>query len=157
MATVSDGWRISANFGGLDDSTQTMTGEMTATLYADVVTDAAIVLTAWQGVSAGTLRGYDLTQRFINDAYVRPSSTDAEGNESAFLITGIEGNPFKKASISIPFPKLSIFLDTVGENRNKIDISDADIGILVAKYSTGGQLYISDGEIADSAIRGERD
>lgn len=157
MALVTDGWKGSITFGGKDDSTQTVNLDFTATTYANVVTDCALVITAYSGVSGGVIKGYNIREEFIEDAYVRPSNEDSEGGEHAYVTVGIDGNPFKKATIGIPFPLIGLFLATFGENRNNIDISDTAIGILVNKYASSGQLYISDGEIADSPLSGQRD
>ena len=157
MTMVFDHFQLTVTVGGLDDSTQNFSGEMTATTATDAAVDADLVMIALSGVTAGKILGYSISQHFVENAYVRPLSSDAEGGEHATIVVGIEGNPFKKARIGIPFPKGSLFLATYGENYNVVDIEDINIDILVAKFATGGQLYISDGEIADSALSGRRD
>lgn len=157
MALVTDGWKGSITFGGKDDSTQTVNLDFTATAYADVVTDCALVITAYSGVSGGVIKGYNIREEFIEDNYTRPSNEDSEGGEHAYVTVGIEGNPFKKATIGIPFPLIGLFLATAGVNRNVIDPTDTAIGILANKYSASGQLYISDGEVAEGVLNGQRD
>lgn len=157
MTLVTDGWKGSITFGGKDDSTQTVNLDFTATVYADVVTDMAIVTTAYSGASGGVIKGYNIREEYVEDNYTRPSNEDSEGGEHAYITVGIEGNPFKKATIGVPFPLIGLFLATAGENRNNIDTTDTAVILLANKFSVGGQLYISDGEVAEGILNGQRD
>jgi hypothetical protein len=156
MAYVPEHIRGVIQVGGADDSIVPMQFEMTATTLADALLDIGLIIEALDDVTSGKVMGYSITQRYIQNAYVRPLTQDAEGGEKATIILGIEGNPFKKAPISIPFPKIDLFLTPYGEGRNIIDTENVAVGIYAAKFTANGQAYVSDGEVADDVVRGYR-
>jgi len=63
--------------------------------------------------------------------------------------------PGKFVSLRIPAPAVSIFQGTTGENKNVIDITDADLRTYLGLFESTGPILVSDGEsIMDSATVG---
>lgn len=156
MAFVADRIKGVIILGGLDDSEVPIPYDMTATTLADALLDLGNIIEALDDVSAGKVMGYSISQRYVQNAYVRPTSTDAEGGEKLTAIVGIDGNPFKSGTVSIPFPKIEMFLTTYGEGRNIADVENVALNIYLAKFAASGEAYISDGEVADQIRRGYR-
>jgi hypothetical protein len=156
MAFVADRIKGTILVGGKDDSVVPINLDMTATTLATALLDLGNVIEALDDVSDGHVLGYTLSQRYVQTTYIRPTSMAAEGGEKATLVIGIEGNPFKSATLSIPFPKDEIFLTTYGEGRNIVDVENLAVGIWTAKYGAMGESYVSDGEHGDIIRRGYR-
>jgi len=156
MAFVNDGFEVSITLGGIDDSTQTRTYQLTSADYAEAVTDTTTILGLLAAVSDGAVKGYSITARSVQDAYNRPAVATAERGDAAIVSGEIAGNPLKSWSFSVPYPKVDIFLATAGRNYNVVDIADAALIAYKNIWGVGGQAEISDGEVAGNIVSGKR-
>lgn len=129
--------------------------EMTAANYAAAVTDADTILTKLTAVTDGEVTGYSLTEVF-NETDVTLPSAGIYRNNNALLSVRLVGVGNKQASLSIPMPKITLFVDDQGSNANIIDTNDVAVGAYVGLFQTGAQANVSDGEKVDELLRGKR-
>lgn len=149
-------WYMSVTLGGIDDSTQTRRYNLVAADAAEAETAATSIRTKLLAISAGVLVSYKIEHVFVEDAYVRGTDSDAEGGEQAIVSGKIDDSPLESWSLNIPFPKIGIFLATVGKNRNVVDIGDADLLAFVNDFGSAGNAYLSDGEHVGTIEQGRR-
>lgn len=159
MAFVNDGFfstiQLSASNGRIMNVNLKYDG--TVTDLAEAETARAAWATDYAAVGDGVIKGYTHGVHAYNDAFAYPTSQDAEFGEAAILTCGIEGNPTKTATLTIPMPKTSVvYLDTVGPNRDIVDIQEALVAAYVDNWATGPAM-ISDGEkLEGNIIKGKR-
>jgi hypothetical protein len=149
-------WWTSITLGGIDDSTQTRRYNLVAADAAAAETAADSIRAKLLAISAGVLVSYKIEHVYVNDAYVRGTDTDGEGGEQAVVSGKIDDQPLESWSLNIPFPKIGIFLATVGKNRNVVDIGDTDLLAFVNAFGSAGDAYLSDGEHVGTIEQGRR-
>lgn len=157
MAKVFVGWKVSINF--LDQGQQQVTKSYdlrngAADLVADVETAASNLIGDIEAVTTAEITGFSLSKVFAEDAVAVP--TTAQNENTAQLSVNIDGNPLKRAIITIPAPDEAIFVATSGPNNNIVNATNAAVVDLVDNFRTGGTVTISDGEDADLLIGGVR-
>lgn len=152
MALVASGYDITFVWGGIDDSTATRVYHSTAADEAAAVVDAASIIAEYNAIGDGNLKSYSISRKFVEDAYTRPTENTTEQGDAIKLTGEIEGNPTKTWNMSVPYPKLTVFLGTEGALYNEGDITDADLLAWVALFATGGNFTLSDGELASGTI-----
>lgn len=119
--------------------------ELVATLHATVVTDVAIILAAFEAVSALGSKTYTVSESFYNDAFALP----AEGvqAEAKAVLIGPDGTlPNKRHRTEIPGPETDVFLATTGEGANIVDITHQDVLDYWNLFDSAGEATLSDGE-----------
>jgi len=164
MAFVSSGFEMVVTLVDHGANETTKTYELTSANYADAIMDAATVFAALQGATPGTTgvtaavaSKYRITETFDNDAFVIPTSADAEVETEASLTTFIDNQGSKKANFRIPAPiTATVFQSTVGAGRNQVNIGNAAVIAYHGLFGVGGAAYISDGEVAGVLIKGIR-
>lgn len=157
MAIVNAGFLLTITLGAKNDATRTVNYELTAADYAAAVTQYTAISALLLAVSAGAIRGYNILARAVEDAYVRPTSDEAESRDTARITAYNANNPFKKVNFGIPMPKLAIFKATAGELMDEVDIADADLIAYKNIWDeTTGYAKISDGEYIGNLLRGKR-
>ncbi len=68
----------------------------------------------------------------------------------ASLVVNLAGGEGKKATMQMPCPTDTIFVDTSGPNWNVVDTTDAALLAYLDEFqTTGGSFTISDGEFID--------
>ncbi len=132
---------------------------LTAATHADALTDSTTIITALNKVQAGNVSSYSVSTRLENDAFTIPTSDDAEWGESAIVSGKILDKPLKAVSVTIPFPKITIFEDTTGKGRDIIDVDFSNettthLSEYLDLFRTGGQATVSDGEILETSGAG---
>lgn len=159
MALVFSHYEASITLGGIDDSFTTRNYRLRGANATDAGTNVTDILAALANVSDGVVKGYKLSAVTVEDAYNRPSVATAERGDALIMTGEIDGDPLKKYTFSIPYPKSTLFLASAGENYNVADISDAALIAYKDLFSAGATnaaATISDGEDAGNLIRGKR-
>lgn len=128
-------------------------------MVAEDATQAALdmvdILAAINSVTAGVITSEYFYERFVEDALSYPAS-GVEIQNQALLDFDIVDHPEKTATLTIPAPEASLFVATSGSGANILDTADADVILFRDLFRTGGQLLLSDGEVAESLVKGRR-
>lgn len=119
---------------------------MTAADHATAVTDAAVILAAFEAVCAGGTVSYSIKNTFANDSLVVPADPEVQAEVSALLLMEDSVNAIKHHHARIPCPELDVFLETDGDGANIVDKAHSDVTDFAALFDTAGELTISDGE-----------
>lgn len=154
-ALVNSGFEGKVILGAKNDKTRSVNLKFdpaTVTSYALATTAMTDYLTDLAAVSAGVVKSYTITGRAIEDAYNRPTDSDAEWRDTAIVNVSIEDEPLKTGTLQIPMPKIGIFRASAGELMDEIDVTDTDLIAYVANWLAAGSLTISDGEKAGIVI-----
>lgn len=149
-------WYLSVRLGASNDKTLTKRYNLQATDETEAAAAATGVMAALANVSAGVVVGYKIEHEYVNDAYVRPTSDDAEWGEEAVIGGKLLDRPLTSWSVKIPFPKIDIFIGTAGKNRDIVDITDTAVIAYSNLFHTGNEAYVSDGEFAETLEDGRR-
>lgn len=155
MAFISTGWRGEFSLMDNGGNVTKKTYELTAADAAAAATDMATILAALTNVTDCEIVGYHAYEQFEEDTVAFPAA-GVQKEDQALLTFDIVDNPLKKATHSIPGPKPGIFISTSGPNANILDLSDAAVVAYRQMFQTGGQCYISDGEVAFTLLKGKR-
>lgn len=154
-ALVAAPFEASVILGSKNDKTRTLRlkGNAGITTYDEMVTALVAFLTDLTGVSAGVVKSYTITGRAIENAYTRPTDSDAEWRDTALIVTEVDDQPLKTANIQIPMPKIGIFRGTEGVLMDEIDTGDAALIAYIDNFRPGGSFTVSDGEQVGTVIR----
>jgi len=154
MAIVSDGFYISWTVADNNANVTTRTFKMQGATQEDAETDAPGVITALMATTDAVLVSWHFYEEHINDALTYPAAGVENQNQAlmSFLLTG----GVKKATLTIPAPKITLFAAATGPDAQRIDPADAAVIAYVGLFEADGQLYLSDGETAASFLKGKR-
>lgn len=148
---------VQFQMGSNNGSSMPVTFKLRATAWATVLLDVADIIVALNAVSAGTMKGYTISSRAVEDAYAIPTAVLAGFGETATVVVSLEGDPTKTGTIRIPMPEDTLFVAGPGSpNYDVIDITDVAVQNYVALFTGVGPAYISDGENADLILSGRR-
>ena len=157
MAITSVGWELTVTMvdsSGVNTSAKQY--DLVAIDGTAAAAAAAAVLAALAGVSDAAIKGYTIAERFAETG-VFTLPVDAEIENQALLVGRLDGNPFKKVTMTIPAPKIGIFVSSTGANRNVVDLLDAEVVAYRALFQAPGNVAtISDGETLDVLESGRR-
>jgi hypothetical protein len=131
------------------------TWEMQATDYTTALIDAATVLSALDAISDAEIAGFGVHGRYYEDAFTLPGSGVYNANTAALLLHPATEESTRPV-VSIPAPKDAIFMGPTGSQNNIVDILNEDVLAFVALFIENAELYVSDGEVVDGIISGER-
>lgn len=155
MALVANGYNLIINMIDSGENTFSKTIELASATVADAVTDAATFLASWLTVSGLEVTGYSIVIRFIEDAVLLPAGIEGENRARITVRLADRGN--LKATFEIPGALAGIFVDTIGSNRNVVDLTAGEaVPLLMAHFQTGGFALLSDGEVAGDVVAGRR-
>jgi len=159
MAFVNDGFFTIVNLSASNGRIMPvrLNWDSTVTTLAEAETARAAWAVDYAAIGDGVIKSYTHTSKAYDDAFGYPTSQDAEFGEAAVLTCNIEGDPTKPATLNIPMPKTNIvYLDTVGPNRDVVDIQEPLLAAYVDNWATGPAM-ISDGEkLAGNIVKGKR-
>lgn len=127
------------------------TFEMQAADAAAAATDAAAILAALNGVTAGVVKSYSINHVYVENALVLPAS-GVENENQALLSIRLASDPTKYAGFAIPAADPAIFVAASGAGANVVDTGDAAVNTLVSLFTSTNEAYLSDGELADSSL-----
>jgi len=159
MALTAVGWFLNVDFVDYAGDTTTRRYDLVATDDAgdatDVLAAVATVLAAIADVSSAAIKSYSVGKRFVETAinYGTLAAADAEVSEHAVITAEIYQKPNKSATIDIPSPVDTLFLDSTGPAANIVDFENTDVLAYVGLFTQVGNVcLISDGEqISNSA------
>lgn len=155
MALVSDGYMLTVTLVDSGTNIAVKNYELTAATFAAAQTDAADILTRLNAVTDAFVKGYSISERFIENTPGLP--LDAEIEDRASIVLQLGSSPFKKAVHEIPAPVIGLFKAATGVDRNNIDLADVDLLAYLATFISGGEATLSDGEFIEATpISGKR-
>ena len=150
MALVSAGFKLTVTLvdSSIEDQA-TLTYMLTAADNATAVASTATIIGLLQAVTAAVVKGYNLSQVFIEDALVPPAGVEIENR--AKVLARINNEPLKTATFYIPGAADGVFLAPTGPGRNEVDPTDADLIAYAGIWVDGtGLATISDGETLET-------
>lgn len=150
MAKVSTGFTLSVTLIDSGGNTAVREYALTAADAAAAATASATIMAALDAVTDAEIKSYSIRETFIEDALVLPATAEVEN--LAEIVLQIDGNPLKKANISIPAPNAGIFVGAVGPNRNTVDPGDTALVTYATIWVTGQQATLSDGEVIELPV-----
>ena len=112
------------------------------------------LVTDLAAVTDCVIKAYSTHQEFVEDALSLPSGAEAE--MQALINVGIEDEPLKNATLSIPAPVDGIFAGATGSNYDVVDGTDSDLIAFLANFDSEELFYVSDGEQMDGFKNGHR-
>lgn len=157
MALVAAGFKVCIELCDIENDRTTRCYEMTSADETAALADAATVVAALDALTDDTIVGYQVSSIFANDAFALPIVANTQNFNQALLIYGLDGLPGKEATQSIPAPSQGIFVAASGPNAKIIDTADAAVIAWRTLFQAPGNLLtLSDGETADTLLRGHR-
>lgn len=154
MAQVSTGYWLSVTLVDNGGNTSTKSFQMRADAtdpadYGVALSSAAAVVASLDAITDAVVAGYQLEQRYVEDALALPA-VGVQIENQALLDFAIDGNPFKSATLTVPAPVIGIFAGASGVLADTVDVADPALVTFVNQFKGGALLYISDGEDADA-------
>lgn len=105
-------------------------------------------------ITNATIVGYSVGESFVEDTNLY-GAAGSEVENIAMLTCAIDGELNKYTTLRVPAPVDGLFLGTQGDNRNIVDVADADLLTYLNYFISGGMVLVSDGEsIADPTTAG---
>jgi len=158
MAKIFTQWELRVDFVDQGRNTTSRTYGLDfgdADLVADVEAAASNVVAALGNISNCFVTGFSIRKVYADDNVIVP--TNAQVENTGVVSVDIDGNPLKKATLSIPGVSPSVFVDTVsGPNNNIMNLVNADLVTFVDLFKTTGVATLSDGEYANAIVDGVR-
>jgi len=150
MALVAGAWFLNYELLDSGNDVTSVTRRLQATDAASAATAAAAHITAVQTVTDAKVVSYSVGQKYVENALTGFSDATVRNSIQAVITASILDQPLKKATVSIPAPKIECFTALTGEGSDVVDASPASIvSDFLAEFKTGGNVYISDGERLD--------
>lgn len=146
MALTALGFWLDVTIADNSGATTTQRWEMQSIDYAAALVDAGQVIPRIAAVINGVIVSYGISSKWAEDSLTLPGEESQK--EAKMLLSGRdETNPLKKHTITIASPDAAVFQETSGPQANIVDLSNADVIAWYGSFTTGGELFISDGEI----------
>lgn len=155
MALVTKGWWLRVSLADNGANVTTRRYELQATDATTAATDVAAIIAALNAVTDSVLLTYAYGEEFEEDTVVYPAAGIENENQASVTVLLTTGGG-KKANFKIPAPVIGIFQAPSGKGANIVDILDADLVTYANLFASGGEAYISDGELLDSMQSGKR-
>lgn len=154
MALVPGTYYVWLEFIDSGYDTFSATYPMTATTDEDADTEALTVVSDWAAMTDAQLLRYHWYQDVVEDTIAPTAGSQVENQ--ALLSYAVAGDPLRRATVSIPAPKITLFSAPSGPGSNIIDTGDALITTFNSLFLSGGEITFKDGSIAASLIEGKR-
>ena len=159
MALVAGGFDLYVTLIDAGGDTATLKYALVAADAAAAATATATILTRLNLVTDAVVKAYSIIERFIEDALVLPA-TNVQIENRAKVVSLLDGDPTKTATVYIPAPVTGIFQGGPGTPAfNIVDLLDTDLlNYMDTWMVTGALATLSDGEfLADNTLlAGER-
>lgn len=161
MAFIGQNWVLAVTFVDSGANETTRRYELAVTDDAGdltpVIAAVAAVMTVLVADSDAHISKQTLSKTSVEDSFTLPTGS-VNVEENAQISAKIFGTPNKSAVLEMPAPKIGMFVDTVGPNRNVVDFTAAGLADdFVQLYTDGGELFASDGEsVVTTGIKGKR-
>lgn len=158
MALVSKGTFLNVTMSDAAGDTSTMRYALDFADLAALNTGIATIsdiLVDINAVSDARIAAYSIGEAFVEDGS-RYGDAGSEVEAVALITADIDSAvPGKVVTLKIPAPTSGIFRGTVGDDRNVVDIANADVQNYLANFSATGHILTSDGEsIKDPTVAG---
>lgn len=145
MAIVPVGFSATIDLVDTSGTVSQLRYDLTSLTMADAIADAGTIPALLDPLTNATVRGINVTQRFLENAFTLPAN--AENAVKAEISAFIAGEGTKKATFRIPSPAIALFTSGSGAGFNVVDIGNADLLAYAGIWETGtGFATISDGE-----------
>jgi len=155
MSLDSNGWWLRCSLADNGANITTKRYQLTSATAAEAATDVAAIIAALNAITDAVMVSYAYGEEFVESAVSYPAAGIENENQASITALLTTGGG-KKANFKIPAPVIGIFVAASGSSANVVDISDTDLGTYAALFESGGEAYISDGEILDSLMSGKR-
>lgn len=155
MALTEQGWFLFVTLrdNGGNDTTKTYQLAAADALEAD--TAAAAVISALNAVTDAVIVSYGYYAKMVEDAFAYPGEGVQIENLAQLNFTLVD-RPNVTITHTIPAPNIGIFVASSGAGANIVDTGDSALVAYRDLFRTGGNVLISDGEVADSLVSGKR-
>lgn len=161
MALALNKYKLVVTFTESSGDTVQRTYEADSGAFADIgafLTEINTPVTGFlaqlDALTDAVISAYQPSAVFVEGALVLP--VGVENQNQALLSAKIDGDPTDSATLSIPAPVSDMFLNTIGEGRNVVNITYAPLAAFMQNFSTGG-WFLSDGEhIEITTLKGKR-
>lgn len=140
MALVANGFGMTLSARDKIGNETTKEYVLTSANHAAAVTDSAIIITAFEGLSKAEVLNYEIKTKFIEDTVVVPTS-DMVISQGISVTTALT-TAGKKANWNVPMP------EDAAMSGNDVIVTNALVQAYQDIFTAGGQATISDGEIA---------
>lgn len=154
MALNPEGYYVFMEFIDSGYDTFSATYPLTATTDLDADTEALTVAGDFAAMTDAQLLRYHWYQDVVEDTVAPTAGSQVENQ--ALLSYAVVGFPLRRATVSIPAPKITLFSAPTGPGSNIIDTGDALVQTFNALFLSGGEITFKDGNIAESLIEGKR-
>lgn len=132
----------------------TLEFELQSADFTEAQTDTDAIVTDLKAVTDASVANVSISYRREEDDFAYPA-TPCNNSEKARIVVQLVGST-KKAVIDIPSPKAAIFNGTVGVANRTVKLDATPVVNYIQNFQTGNEAFISDGEVSDFAVRGER-
>jgi len=128
--------------------------ELTAADFATAETDMLVIIAALAGVSRGNPIQYSVRKAYAEIPF--PGYPEGAQRWDKARIVGQLETAGKKATLEIPMPEEGIFVGTTGGDAEIVNLSSGLVTAYVNLFATGGEAFISDGEVLGAPVYGRR-
>jgi hypothetical protein len=156
MAIVGGRWWVEYTFVDSAADETTRRWELNAPVdYAAAVINELALRTDVNLLSDAVIKNVKVYQEFYENALALPAG--GVQNENELLLSFMMQNPLKTATLTVPAPKATAFVDVTGPNAN-VAITTGIVANFASNFLVGGTALtlLSDGEQAASLIKGHR-
>lgn len=151
MALTALRWTLNVTLRDSGYNTTNKEYQLRATDHTTAVAAATAILAKLDAVSDAKPQSYRITQSYGD---VNFSGGGGEVEELA-IISGISSSA-RGISTEIPAPKDAVFKNTVGTDRNIVNVALTAVQEYLALFASGGSAYISDNESWVTTVDGQR-
>lgn len=146
MALVSRGYFLTVQVADQGNNKATLRYDLTSETMAEALTDSLTVVAALNGVTDAVVKGYNVGEKYEEDAFVYPGSK-VEIENQALITAMIDIAGDKYTNVRIPAPPDAIFMGASGDQYNQVNPSNAALGTYLGLFvNTTGVCQISDNE-----------
>jgi hypothetical protein len=150
MALVAGAWFMSMSVLDSGNDVSIQSRRLQATDAASAAAAAAAYVAAFKTVSDAKVVDYTWGQKYIENALTGFDDATVRNSIQAVMTASILDQPLKKATVSIPAPKIELFTAITGEGSDIVDTSAGGLAqTFLEEFWDGGSVYISDGEKLD--------
>jgi len=152
MALVTAGWGLTVVLVDTGGNKSTLRYDLTAADYTTAAVDRGTILAALAAVTDAVIVQHSLSEIYREDTTLYGGG---EVENVALIDVTIDAAFLKTAQLRIPAPDASLWVDVSGPNWNVIDPTVAALQTYLNLWTTGNELYLSDGEtILDPTVAG---
>jgi len=149
MAFVTQKFMCNLTLAGADGKRMVRKFHLQATTLDAAAALALNLVQRYGLVSDARLEKYTVEKIFVDDAFTLPAVADTK-TQAAFSVQ-IAGHPGKRANVTIPAPKSTIFQAATGDGANVVNFEKEEVGWFLDMFVLGAHAFVSDGETINKA------